>query len=363
MAQVEENFVCLVGKLQNINESHSILSKKLLQEQIRLPEEEKNVTDENILDVLNGRLQLQNEQNNEELLTEHVEETPIQAAVENKPSEFNITEDEISDHNKKGRTTKSGRLVKKPLKLSTDSRESHEKEGNADDADENTDVVLNDGKRKGRPRKWIIYNDSTQGEGFKPKSIMSSSKNLESDMKYIKKYYEDKLPYKFFCDICSFRSKRHSHFVAHMDLHKRNPNLKLHSCNKCDFTTVRLGVLQRHKMMHITDTKELYYCKYCDFTTSIKKCLVKHEHKHTKKKPDDYSCNYCDFTSPYRTQYSKHLLKHSENDSAKVYQCPKCDYQTKRKINYLRHHRDKHSDLRPHLCDLCGAAFKRYLYT
>ncbi|KAL4222566.1 hypothetical protein ACF0H5_018605 [Mactra antiquata] len=411
LTEIDKTVVYLTGNLSNITAAQSILSEKLLRNGDELNatasfdnNDAEDIAEDNEADCEN--LVINNQPNHDDLVIAPEIPQETQEVVDD--ANLGIVDSYRKD---KIHVTKSGRKVKVPLKLSSDSNiTDRDKRLFDDEFEDNMDPGSTQEVRKpGRPRKWlgierdidskecdaayadnVIDNNNEDGnctndsnnkisdddvndndnvnDGAKKKvetvflnKDMSSRKKpvqksrlklkqFSEDLKYIKKYYEDRLPYKFFCDICSFKSKRQNHYETHMNMHKRNPNLKLHSCNKCDFTAVRLSVLQRHNISHVTDTRFLFSCSQCDFTTNVKKNLLKHENKHIKDE---------DFNINEKTHYSEEILQHSSVNTDEVYQCSQCEYQTKRKINYLRHHRNRHSDYRPHLCDLCGATFKR----
>lgn len=74
----------------------------------------------------------------------------------------------------------------------------------------------------------------------------------------------------------------------------------------------------------------------------------------------------CGHTSSNHNYFSRHLLKHAQqpNSSSATgvdnFQCIDCNKTFQRRMHYERHRRDVHGPgLRPHLCDICGKAFKR----
>nr|CAD7409305.1 unnamed protein product [Timema poppensis] len=142
-----------------------------------------------------------------------------------------------------------------------------------------------------------------------------SSKSL--NMKEKKKNYEKLAPYKYFCPNCSFKTKRESHYKRHQKLHKQIS--QVFSCDICNFTCIRQGVLRRHKMTH---------------------------------NAVDFACDKCN----YRTDHYKYLLKHKR---LKHWNNNKCSYKAIRKEHFMRHVNNVHNDKRPYLCDHCGKSFKR----
>lgn len=207
------------------------------------------------------------------------------------------------------------------------------------------------------------------------------------DRQVIRRYYEDKMPFKYFCSLCSYKAKRLSHYEKHMDLHKKNPTMKLYTCEVCNFVAIRKGVLYRHWVAHF-DSPQKQTSKHTDGKDSVendagKKVIhgqqlsgsgmkvntqvtVSERFNHLKQnhltnhtgpggKPQPY-CRHCQIENP-------DILKSSQDKSASykglVFECHLCSYKTLRKLNFVRHQRGVHSNLRPHLCDICGMAFKR----
>ncbi|XP_045168921.2 zinc finger protein 236-like [Mercenaria mercenaria] len=210
-------------------------------------------------------------------------------------------------------------------------------------------VYLNKGE-KAKPRMQYIYEKALLGK------------------KGIKKYYEDRLPFKYFCDICSFKSKRESHYFKHLELHSKNPDLKLYKCDKCDFSAIRVSVLQRHSLTHVSDEGKILKCTECQYTTNNEALLRMHRRRHISSKTS-HSCHLCSFSTIYKKKLLKHLETHLPeermstdegiNKKHQTYHCNKCMYNTTNKLNFQRHQRAVHLNQRPHLCDTCGMAFKR----
>ena len=88
----------------------------------------------------------------------------------------------------------------------------------------------------------------------------------------MRRIYEGRIKFKFFCDKCSFKSKRESHFRKHMKLHE-GAGAELHSCTECDFKTIRLSHLRRHELLH---KNSLLKCNLCGYMTDSNQMLLKH---------------------------------------------------------------------------------------
>lgn len=191
----------------------------------------------------------------------------------------------------------------------------------------------------------------------------------ETKATHMRRIYEGRVPFKFFCDKCSFKSKRESHFLKHMK-HHEIPGTDLHKCSECDFKTIRLSHLRRHELLH---KKSLVKCEFCGYITDSSQQLMRHmklKHPHGANTPvqdKPYRCDICGRSLSSRVAYTQHLLKHAEETNTALtttadgtIKCSDCPRTFLRRVHYDRHRRDVHGpQLRPHLCDICGKAFKR----
>ncbi|XP_069700864.1 zinc finger protein 275-like isoform X2 [Periplaneta americana] len=183
-----------------------------------------------------------------------------------------------------------------------------------------------------------------------------------------KKDYEKLAPFKFFCTLCSFKSKRESHYQRHLELHSKVS--ELFSCQKCDFTTLRLGHLRRHEMSH---SETQFACSKCHYYTDHHKWLLRHQRlKHSQSAPGRDSvvrkellrCVECGYSTTRPYFYQRHLQAHTSSNNPLLrdehrFHCQQCSYKTGRKEHFIRHVNNVHNNNRPYLCDHCGKAFKR----
>ncbi|XP_023222844.1 zinc finger imprinted 3-like [Centruroides sculpturatus] len=186
----------------------------------------------------------------------------------------------------------------------------------------------------------------------------NTSETLNMENK--KKNYEKSSPYKYFCDLCSFKTKRSSHFAKHSAIHKKVSSL--YKCNKCPFTTIRLGHLRRHQTFHSTF---VHRCKQCRYQTDNAKFLMRHvRQRHNRyeerKQAEVWECSHCPYKTSRQYYFDRHQQTHKVKDLlSPLHRCDKCCYSTKRKEHYIRHMNNVHGNQRPYLCHLCGKAFKR----
>ncbi|ELU15767.1 hypothetical protein CAPTEDRAFT_167265 [Capitella teleta] len=199
-------------------------------------------------------------------------------------------------------------------------------------------------------------------------TLPSTDNDVQLGHKYVKKRdYEAQCGYKFFCKICSFKSKRQSHYDNHIRLHQNSHSL--FKCSKCSFTALRLNHLRRHEQTHIA--QKVLQCAKCPYKSLKQELMARHCQKRhqmqAKTSEAIYKCRSCDYKTNRQHLIVRHLRVHSITDATndcvekivKSYQCPKCDYATSRKENYLRHMNNIHLPVRPYLCDTCGKSFKR----
>ncbi|XP_046387686.1 transcriptional repressor CTCFL-like [Ischnura elegans] len=216
--------------------------------------------------------------------------------------------------------------------------------------------------------------DSVDGSANHLKSVQSEEENQnlsQSSNKAVsekdkRKIYEQQAPFKYFCNLCSFKTKRESHYKKHIQLHKQG-SAKLYVCSQCSFRTIRMGHLRRHELQHAS---EALSCTKCPYTTDSLFFLQRHHRlKHSSSSKEQTSsaqeqlkCPNCDYKTTQAHFLKRHLRVHQASEDVikrSLHQCEKCSYTTWRKEHFERHQRDVHSELRPFLCDTCGKAFKR----
>nr|CAD7263472.1 unnamed protein product [Timema shepardi] len=186
-----------------------------------------------------------------------------------------------------------------------------------------------------------------------------SSKSL--NIKEKKKNYEKLAPYKYFCPNCSFKTKRESHYKRHQKLHKQIS--QVFSCDICNFTCIRQGVLRRHKMTHNAVD---FACDKCNYRTDHYKYLLKHKRlKHwnnnnkVNSEKKTLSCDDCEYSTTKLHLMERHKRSHHNTKRDMDFQCQQCSYKAIRKEHFMRHVNNVHNDKRPYLCDHCGKSFKR----
>ena len=237
-----------------------------------------------------------------------------------------------------------------------------------------TDVVGNSGdselkacllteeksKRRGRPPKK--YDSFVKYEKVKPRNPLTESASTRHQ-----RNNEEKIPFKYFCNKCSFKTKRQSHLLIHSQCHKDGIEKKYH-CEQCDFVTISPIMLKRHELKH---KKAVYRCKICTkYTTDKPSLLNKHmKLKHSESCEEMLQCTQCQFQCSSTEGMAKHVSStHNKHDNSDLETinindtptCNICQKTFKNAMHLKRHYRDVHGpEVRPHLCDTCGKAFKR----
>ncbi|XP_064456628.1 zinc finger protein 70-like [Ornithodoros turicata] len=176
-----------------------------------------------------------------------------------------------------------------------------------------------------------------------------------------KQRYEEVTPFKYFCDLCSFKTKRNSHYLKHIKIHEKVATV--HTCGRCPFTTVRLGHLRRHQATH---SSTLQRCSRCSYATDNQKLLLRHnrvKHRRVQGPPAQVlECLQCSYRTTRPQMLARHQQSHLVGAGGAVvslHQCEQCSYKTRRKEHLVRHRNNVHGDARPFLCHQCGKAFKR----
>lgn len=154
-------------------------------------------------------------------------------------------------------------------------------------------------------------------------------------------------PYK--CEYCSeeFRSK-HALTKHHKDVHK---DVKVNWCEVCQKEFSSPKHLQQHNDSRHSGNLP-FACSYCEEHFRFKKQLVAHLEVHERK-----ICEIC-FKSVLLQKYEIHKQKHSISIGDRPFKCdhPGCAGAFT-SLLHLNDHKNTHSNLRPHICDICSEGF------
>ncbi|GFU01331.1 zinc finger protein [Nephila pilipes] len=164
--------------------------------------------------------------------------------------------------------------------------------------------------------------------------------------------HETMSTYKHFCELCSFKTKRNSHFLKHMTIHE-----KVLSCPHCSYQTTKQHYYDRHQRLHCSKRTFIHQCEQCCYKTHRREHFIRHvTNVHGDQRP--YLCHICGKAFKRGDALQQHHQTHSELQSENTnYKCTICLKQF-RSQSHLIEHQAVHSELRSFLCEICGASFK-----
>ncbi len=171
--------------------------------------------------------------------------------------------------------------------------------------------------------------------------------------------------FKFFCQFCSFKTHRQSHFRRHQARHLVCKSAL--SCDQCDFRCLRASDLGRHALSHAPEPFRCSVDQKCSFVTASKAQLSKHERYRHKSERTALECQSCAFRTLRRGLATAHAKQcHSGGTKSEkipklvlMSKCPQCPYTSRKAANLKRHVSTVHTQERSYLCSVCGIAFKR----
>ncbi|KAF8789274.1 Zinc finger protein 92 like protein [Argiope bruennichi] len=185
--------------------------------------------------------------------------------------------------------------------------------------------------------------------------------------------------YKHFCELCSFKTKRSSHFLKHMTVHEKTNDIKflrkhakikhsghaksdkssslVLSCPHCSYQTTKQHYYDRHQRLHCSKRGFIHQCEQCCYKTHRREHYVRHVTSvHGEQRP--YLCHVCGKAFKRGDALQQHHQTHSEVQSENAnYKCSICEKQF-RSQSHLFEHKAVHSEYRSFLCEICGASFK-----
>ena len=171
------------------------------------------------------------------------------------------------------------------------------------------------------------------------------------------------------CKDCDFIGGRRE-IVKHRYNNHQVKESEPYSCQKCDFTNLSLGEINRHidSVHKDQDGKITYSCEKCKFTCTLKYSLDRHMvTKHSDDSSENYVlklaengkkvffCTECDYQNPERTNIRRHVDIHHLGIS---YTCEHCGYQATRRGILNAHIQTVHGEKR-FACEQCGKKYTK----
>ena len=202
--------------------------------------------------------------------------------------------------------------------------------------------------KKFHERKQLPRNFFCPQEGCDYQS--ASSKTTKVHFK--RKHVEGQKP-KFPCPICAKILSTKYTLEEHVNRH--TGECLYHYCDKCEFNTPFIGVLERHRNVQHLGLKtaarpKKFQCDKCDLSFPAKANLANHMVVHNDDMP--FSCTFlgCEF----RTKHILSLKQHKERHSSKrKFPCPMCHKRFKTKYETDRHIMRIHTTEKSVKCDQC----------
>ncbi|XP_039199172.1 transcriptional repressor CTCFL isoform X2 [Crotalus tigris] len=149
------------------------------------------------------------------------------------------------------------------------------------------------------------------------------------------------------CNLCLFATFSLSDFKHHM---KKHSHEKPHQCHICLKAFRTLSLLRNHVNTH-TGTKP-HKCNECDMAFVTVGELSRHKrYKHTLEKP--FKCSICNYCSVEASKLKRHIRSHT---GERPYSCTVCSYAS-RDTYKLKRHMVTHSGEKPFECVICKARF------
>ena len=137
------------------------------------------------------------------------------------------------------------------------------------------------------------------------------------------------------CEVCNFESKDR----VEIENHKKDMHEKKFSCQKCQFTTIKLEDLKTHKSAE--HPQVVHHCQYCDYESVHENQLQKHIRINHLI---EFECRTCQFRAKNNHDLNLHMT--SKHTSQQACDCDTCSYKAYSKSDLNRHIRIMHEGKR-----------------
>ena len=160
--------------------------------------------------------------------------------------------------------------------------------------------------------------------------------------------HKSKRPYK--CELCPQKSfKNWSQFKDHKRRHsKRFP------CPKCPKIYRSISDLAHHNYSAHVRT---YDCKVCSKTFDDKDALNEHKARHLEEK--NFLCSQCPRSFAEQGDLNRHVRNVHTKPEELSLTCHLCTSKVFKTQHSLKAHIKRHSDEKPHQCNVCGKCFRK----
>ncbi|XP_037044566.1 zinc finger protein 287-like [Bradysia coprophila] len=148
--------------------------------------------------------------------------------------------------------------------------------------------------------------------------------------------------------------------IGEMDRHlQQHFNGDSYQCSVCGREYRSFVGLQKHMKSHHVTAGDEFFCDICKVSRNFETKANIEEHMKDKhcgapKKQPVMNCSTCNKEFFTRKQFTAHMRRH---DRSKWKSCPICH---KTYDNVKRHMNGKHFNIKNHICDICGSAFKQW---
>ncbi|XP_037045726.1 zinc finger protein 423-like [Bradysia coprophila] len=158
------------------------------------------------------------------------------------------------------------------------------------------------------------------------------------------------------CSICN-----ESYVIGEMDRHmQQHFNRESYRCHVCGGEFRSLSGIQKHmKSKHFTGRDE-FFCDICESEICFETEASIEEHMKSRHcaesiKEQGLNCSTCNKDFVTLKQFKAHMRRH---DKSMWKPCPICN---KSYSSLSRHMNDKHLNIRNHVCEICGSAYKQWV--
>eukprot|EP00092_Neocalanus_flemingeri_P009882 GFUD01010651.1.p1 GENE.GFUD01010651.1~~GFUD01010651.1.p1 ORF type:complete len:755 (-),score=140.96 GFUD01010651.1:213-2477(-) len=168
------------------------------------------------------------------------------------------------------------------------------------------------------------------------------------------------------CKYCPFVGSCRKELRLHKKIEHKEI-LKVFNCNICTYTSNWEDSMKLHNKFHgVMKEYPGVECDHCDFIykynpldqKGLRKCKqTLNEHMNDEHAEVKFKCDQCDKTFWTPKQLELHKITHNYSSAEGSYSCDQCEYKCYKSNTLKLHINAVHLGVKPHLCELCPAAF------